>query len=193
MPNNSSARREKEKKTQSKKKKTDPPPLHKEDTASVDEARMDGVPHPLSLAGQEECIMDTSSSSLSLSGSASKTGISTADSRNKDGSLSMLSLGAFKPASPLSLQAVNSRPLSLIKEERKPVLEATKQSNPNADHKAFNEAYGIALWKADKQKRGINSGGKITWVLWIFLFPLKQMTKITMEKIQIPQRMGCKS
>ncbi len=88
MPNNSSARREKEKKKQSKKKKTDLPPLHKEDTASVDEAHMDGVPYPLSLAGQEECIMDTSSSSLSLSSSASKTGISTADSRNKDGSLS---------------------------------------------------------------------------------------------------------
>jgi hypothetical protein len=35
--------------------------------------------------------------------SASKAGISAADSRNKDGSLSMLSLGAFKPASPLSL------------------------------------------------------------------------------------------
>ncbi len=100
MPNNSSARREKEKKRQSKKKKkkTDPSPLHKEDTASMDEARMDGVPHPLSLSGIDDCIMDTSSSSLSLSSSASKTGISTstADSRNKDGSLSMLSLGAFK-------------------------------------------------------------------------------------------------
>jgi hypothetical protein len=49
MPNNSSAIREKEKKKQSEKKKTDPPPLHKEDTASVDEASVDGVPHPLSL------------------------------------------------------------------------------------------------------------------------------------------------
>ena len=79
-----------------------------------------------------------------------------------------VSAGTFMPASPLSLQAqpksdtpskVNSRPLSLTKEERKPVFEATKQANPNADHKAFNEAYGIALWKADNQKRGINSGG----------------------------------
>ncbi len=33
---------------------------------------------------------------------------------------------------------------------------ATKLANPNADHKAFNVAYGIALWKADNQKRGIN-------------------------------------
>ncbi len=89
MPNNSSARREKEKKRQSKKKKADPPSLHKEDTASMDEARMDGVPNSLSLSGKDDCIMDTSSSSLSLSSSASKTGISTADSRNKDGSLSI--------------------------------------------------------------------------------------------------------
>ncbi len=29
---------------------------------------MDGVPHPLSLAGKDDCIMDTSSSSLSLAG-----------------------------------------------------------------------------------------------------------------------------
>ena len=33
--------------------------------------------------------------------------------------------------------------------------------NPNADHEAFNEAYGIALWKADNQKRGINPGGNL--------------------------------
>ena len=81
-----------------------------------------------------------------------------------------LSAGTFKSASPLSLKAqpksntpsnVNSRTLSLTKEERKPVFEATKQLNSNADHKAFNEAYGIALWKADNQKRGINSGGSL--------------------------------
>ncbi len=34
-----------------------PPPLHKEDTASMDEARMDSVAHPLSLSGQDECVM----------------------------------------------------------------------------------------------------------------------------------------
>ncbi len=95
MPNNSSARREKEKKKQSKKKKTDSPPLHKEDTASVDEASVDGVLHPLSLSGKDNCIVDTSSSSLSFSSSASKTGPSTADTKKKDGSLSMLSLGSF--------------------------------------------------------------------------------------------------
>ena len=65
MPNNSSARREKK---QSKKKKTVPPPLHKEDKASLD-----SVPHPLSLSGQEECVMDTSSSSLSLAGAEKET------------------------------------------------------------------------------------------------------------------------
>ncbi len=68
MPNNSHARREKEKKKQSKKKKTDSPLLHKEDTASVDKAGLDSVTHPLFLSGQDEFIMDTSSSSLSLAG-----------------------------------------------------------------------------------------------------------------------------
>jgi hypothetical protein len=81
-----------------------------------------------------------------------------------------LSAGTGKPASPLSLQAqpksdaptsVNSGTLSLTKEERATVFEATKKSNPNAGHKAFNEAYGIALWKAENQKRGINSGGSL--------------------------------
>ncbi len=65
-----------------------------------------------------------------------------------------LSTGEFKPPSPLSLQAqpksdappkVNLHSLSLTKEERKPVFEATKLLNLNADHKAFNVAYGIAL------------------------------------------------
>ena len=88
MRNNASARREKDKKKQSKKKKTDPPPLHKEDTANVDVASVDGVPPPLSLAGQEECIMDTSFSSLSFSSSASKTGTSTVDTKKKDSCLS---------------------------------------------------------------------------------------------------------
>ncbi len=41
------------------------------------------------------------------------------------------------------------------------MFEATKQSNRNADHKALHETYGIALWKVDKQKRGINSGGNL--------------------------------
>jgi hypothetical protein len=98
---------------------------------------------------------------------ASKADISPADLRNKDGSFSMLPLGAFKSASPLSLQAqsksdtppkVNPSFLSLTREERIPVFEATKLANPNVDHKAFNVAYDIALWKADNQKRGINSG-----------------------------------
>ena len=81
-----------------------------------------------------------------------------------------LSAGTGKTSTPLSLKAqpksstpssVNTGTLSLTKEERTPVFEAIKISNPNADHKAFNEAYGIALWKAENQKRGINSGGSL--------------------------------
>ncbi len=65
-----------------------------------------------------------------------------------------LSAGTDKPATPLSLKAqpksstpssVNTGALFLTKEERAPVFEATKILHPNADHKAFNEAYGIAL------------------------------------------------
>ncbi len=41
------------------------------------------------------------------------------------------------------------------------MFEATKRANPNADHNVFKEAYGIALWKAGNQKRGINSGGSL--------------------------------
>ncbi len=48
---------------------------------------------------------DSSSPPPLPAGSASKAAISPADLRDKDGSLSMLPLGAFKPASPLSLQA----------------------------------------------------------------------------------------
>ncbi len=143
----------------------------KEDTAGKDEASVNGAPHPLSLSGKDNCIVDTSSSSLSLSSSASKIGTSTAGSKNKDSSLSMLSLGAFKPVSPLSLQAqpksdtlpkANFRDLSLTKEERGPVFEATKLANPNANQKAFDVAYDIALWKAENhQKRGINPGSSL--------------------------------
>jgi hypothetical protein len=113
---------------------------------------------------------DSSSLPLLSSGSASETTISAADSSNKDGSLSMLSLGAFRPPSPLSLQAQSKsdtipkksvRDLSLTKEERGPVFKATKLANPNVNKKAFDVAYGIALWKADNQKRGINPGGSL--------------------------------
>ena len=34
--------------------------------------------------------------------------------------------------------------------------EATRLANPDADDRAFNKAYKIALWKADSLKRGIN-------------------------------------
>ena len=113
---------------------------------------------------------DTSSPPLLSSGSTSMTGISMADPRNEDGSLSMFSLGTFKPVSSLSMQAQpksdtipkkNFRDLSLTKEERGPVFEATKLANPNVSNKAFDVAYGIALWKADNQKRGINPGGSL--------------------------------
>ncbi len=39
----------------------------------MDEARVDSVAHPLSLSGQEECVMDTSSSSPSLAGAEKET------------------------------------------------------------------------------------------------------------------------
>ncbi len=42
-----------------------------------------------------------------------------------------------------------------------PVFAATKLANPNADQKAFSVAYGIALWKAENQKRGINPGSNL--------------------------------
>jgi hypothetical protein len=89
---------------------------------------------------------------------------------NKDGSLSLLHLGAVKSASPLSLQAqpksdasLEVRPysLSLTKEERTPVFAATKLANPDADRKAFDLAYKIALWKADSQKKGIDPGSNL--------------------------------
>ena len=35
------------------------------------------------------------------------------------------------------------------------MFEATKLANPDADAKAFNKAYKIALWKADSLKMGI--------------------------------------
>ena len=66
-----------------------------------------------------------------------------------------LSLRA-QPKSDASMKVKYS--LSLTKEERTPVLFATKLANPDADNKAFNKAYKMALWKADSLKRGINSG-----------------------------------
>ena len=222
MPNNSHARREKEKKKQSKKKKADSPLLHKEDKASMDKASMDkagldSVAHPLSLSGQDELTMDTSSSSLSLAGAEKESPLMMGylehyhslseeervriheealranpkasaqelievkraallksmhkaqkrkDHAAKDtSSPPSLSAGTGKPASLLSLQAqpisdtptrMNPGTVSLTKEERATAFEATKKLNPNAGHKAFNEAYGFALWKADNQKRGIN-------------------------------------
>jgi hypothetical protein len=48
--------------------------------------------------------------------------------------------------------------LSLTAEERLPVKEAIRLANPDADDKAFNKAYKIALWIADSLKRGINPG-----------------------------------
>ncbi len=41
------------------------------------------------------------------------------------------------------------------------MFDATKLANPNVNSKAFDVAYGIALWKADDQKRGIDPGGSL--------------------------------
>ncbi len=124
MPNNSSARREKGKKKKSEKKRTVPPPLHKEDTASLDEARMDSVPHTLSLSGQEECIMNTSSSSLSLA-------------------------GAEKETPPMMGHAIMMNYYNSLSDEEKTKIhvEALK-ANPRASAQELIEVKRAALWKA---------------------------------------------
>ncbi len=187
---------------------------------------MDSAPHPLSLSGQEECIMDTSTSSLSLAGIEKETptmmghaimmnhyNSSSEDKKTrmheealknnprasvqelievkrtvlwkaihreqkrksqdeKDTSSSTLaSSGTVKPASSLSMQAqpksdepptlVNPHALVLTKEEKKAVFEATKLANPNVDYTTFNMALGVAVWKADNQKRGVNPGSSL--------------------------------
>ena len=81
----------------------------------------------------------------------------------KDSSFSLS--GMVMPTKPLSLKAqpksdmATKYYLSLTKEERTPVFEATKLANPDASGKAFNKAYKIALWKADSLKRGLGSCG----------------------------------
>jgi hypothetical protein len=111
-------------------------------------------------------------SSLSLSSSAGSVNkaASSADKASKDSSLPLLNIGTIKAASPLSLRAqpksgasLEGKPytLSLTEGERAPVFAATKLANPDADRKAFNLAYRIALWKADSQKRGINPGSNL--------------------------------
>ena len=78
----------------------------------------------------------------------------------KESSLSLT--GMVMPTKPLSLKAqpksdmATKYYLSLTKEERTPVFEATKLANPDASSKVFNKAYKIALWKADSLKKGIN-------------------------------------
>jgi hypothetical protein len=74
--------------------------------------------------------------------------------------------GKVKLAEPLSIEAQSKSDssttvryyLSLTKEERAPIRIATELANPDADAKALNKAYKIALWKADSLKKGINSG-----------------------------------
>ncbi len=56
---------------------------------------------------------------------------------------------------------VNPYALTLTNEEKKAVFDATKLANPNADSRTFNDALGVAVWKADNQKRGIKSGGSV--------------------------------
>jgi hypothetical protein len=96
----------------------------------------------------------------------------------KDSSPSLLNLGRLKAAAPPSRKAqpkadaspekirplVHTKPyaqLTLTKKERAPVFAATKLANPNVDRDAFNLAYGIALWKADSLKGGINPGSNL--------------------------------
>lgn len=80
--------------------------------------------------------------------------------------LSLSSSGTIKHTDPLSLEAQSKSDqsttgkfyLSLTNEERIPIKEATRLANPNADDKAFNLAYKIALWNADCLKSGVNPG-----------------------------------
>ncbi len=124
MPNNSSARREKGKKKKDERRRTVPTPLHKEDTVSVDEARMDSVPHPLSLSGQEECIMDTSSSSLSLA-------------------------GAEKETPPMIGHAVMMDYYNSLSDEEKTKIHVEAlEANPRASSQELIEVKRSALWKA---------------------------------------------
>ncbi len=104
---------------------------------------------------------DSARSPPSSTGSTSKTA-SSADVRSKDVSLSLLHIGTVKAVTPLSLRAesksdaslgVKPYSLSLTQEERAPVFAATKLANPDADRKAFNLAYKIALWKADSLRK----------------------------------------
>ena len=68
--------------------------------------------------------------------------------------------GTAKLTEPLSLEAQPKSDgfptvryyLSLTEEEMTPVEKATRLANPNADDRAFNLAYKIALWKADSVK-----------------------------------------
>ena len=129
MPNNSHARREKERKKQSKNKRTVPPPLHKEDTASVDEATMDSVPRSLSLSGQDEAVMDTSSSSLSLA-------------------------GAEKESPPMTGHDVMMEYYhSLSDEERTKIHVEALRANPKASAQELTEVKRAALWTAMHKAR----------------------------------------
>ena len=131
-------------------------------------------------------------------GSVSKAAKPT-DASSKDVSLSLLHLGTVETASPLSLKAqpksdasLEGKPysLSLTKEERTPIFEATKLANPNADHKAFILAYKIALWKADSQKRGVNQGNNLGSV--DISLSSETEARIAVAKTRTPRRMGCK-
>ena len=90
----------------------------------MDEARMDSVPHPLSLSGQEECIMDTSSSSLSLA-------------------------GAEKETPPMIGHAVMMDYYNSLSDEEKTKIhvEALK-ANPRASAQELIEVKRSVLWKA---------------------------------------------
>ena len=129
MPNNANARREKNKKKKDKEKRTVPPPLHKEDTASVDKAAMDSVPHPLSLSGQDECIMDTSSSSLSLAGAEKESPLMTGHA------------------------VMMEYYYSLSEEERTKIHVEALRANPKASAQELTEVKRAALWTAIHKAR----------------------------------------
>ncbi len=90
----------------------------------MDKAGLDSVLHPLSLSGQDECIMDTSSSSLSLAGAEKE---------------SPLMMGHA-----VMMDYYNS----LSDEERTTIHVEAHRSNPGASAQELIEVKRTALWKA---------------------------------------------
>ncbi len=126
-----------------KRRQTPSPPLHKEDKTSV----------------------DSSTLSLSLAGANAGKTTSSANAKNKDATLPLLSLGTVKTTAPLSSRAepksdtsVERENRSLSEQERAIAWEQARIANPDASAKDWAWAYRVALLKAGIKKGSINLG-----------------------------------